>query len=560
MDNANVTLFDYIEKAKEYYSMYGTYNIPYDYVTGEGIRLGDWRVITSRKIRIGTNLDSDVEMLNSIEWQNKALCWTEWIELSKLFISENDTLIHRNSIYNGYDIGAWFFRQLSNLSKLPEDRRNLFISVCPDVLLPKKYLLNQKTVEIKSHKNTSYTKLERELLSKKAEHGLLSDDEVEKARLIRPYIKCKPLFWDEWFALCIDRLNSVGTISKNSKVYKNGVYYLGEWLFHQAEEFSSLSLTQKGKISDILFDDARGLLPYPYCNMDSIINTVMLDISPKNEIESIYRKFSEYGLDKSKFSSLQWDEWIKRCCKYIFECQTICTNSMSEIYPIGKWINQQISFFDSLSLDQKDILASILPITHKQLLPYNYRIYPNILTDIFIKEYSDKETIWINHLLMDLEMYSNEVKALTWDEWYRLCYNKHISNNISHNNSYKISTWIENQQTHMSDLQYERRMQLEYLLSITSIREGLISDFEAEKLNLHISSEYNKVLRWEEWFDLCERYVIENRSYLSQSTVYQEFYFLGKWYENQKKPTIELSLLQRKMIYYLDTLMYNCIN
>lgn len=77
MDNANVTLFDYIEKAKEYYSMYGTYNIPYDYVTGEGIRLGDWRVITSRKIRIGTNLDSDVEMLNSIEWQNKALCWTE---------------------------------------------------------------------------------------------------------------------------------------------------------------------------------------------------------------------------------------------------------------------------------------------------------------------------------------------------------------------------------------------------------------------------------------------------------------------------------------------------
>ncbi len=163
-------------------------------------------------------------------------------------------------------------------------------------------------------------------------------------------------------------------------------------------------------------------------------------------------------------------------------------------------------------------------------------------------------------MLMDLEMYSNEVKALTWDEWYRLCYNKHISNNISHNNRYKISTWIENQQTHMSDLQYERRMQLEYLLSIASIREGLISDFEAEKLNLHISSEYNKVLRWEEWFDLCERYVIENRSYLSQSTVYQGFYFLGKWYENQKKSTIELSLLQRKMIYYLDTLMYNCIN
>ena len=144
--------------------------------------------------------------------------------------------------------------------------------------------------------------------------------------------------------------------------------------------------------------------------------------------------------------------------------------------------------------------------------------------------------------------------SITWH------YNKHISNNKSHNNRYKISTWIENQQTHMSDLQYKRRIQLEYLLSITSIRDGLVSDFDAEKLNLHISSEYNKVLRWEEWFDLCERYVIENRSYLSQSTVYQGFYFLGKWYENQKKSTLKLSLLQRKMINYLETLMYNCIN
>ena len=118
MDKITMTWEDYFELANEYYEKYGDLDVPTNYKTDNGVKLGAWISKERQVIKgyaEGLLTKERIEKLNSIGmiWDHNENAWNETYELAKKYYEEHGDLKVplRYETEAGVKLGAWICSQ-----------------------------------------------------------------------------------------------------------------------------------------------------------------------------------------------------------------------------------------------------------------------------------------------------------------------------------------------------------------------------------------------------------------------------------------------------------------
>ena len=103
-------------RAKAYYKAFGNLDIPPNFLTDDGQKLGRWIREQRKRRRLGRITQEQIELLDQIEmnWDGHPtnLSWEQWYQFAKAYYEEHGDLeVPPNYKVNGYWLGKWISNQ-----------------------------------------------------------------------------------------------------------------------------------------------------------------------------------------------------------------------------------------------------------------------------------------------------------------------------------------------------------------------------------------------------------------------------------------------------------------
>ena len=102
--------------AKVYYEEFGNLDVPINYLTADGKKLGMWIREQRKRRKLGRITQEQIELLDAIhmDWigHRRSLDWMDWYQFAKAYYEEHGDLeVHPSYKVNGYWLGKWISNQ-----------------------------------------------------------------------------------------------------------------------------------------------------------------------------------------------------------------------------------------------------------------------------------------------------------------------------------------------------------------------------------------------------------------------------------------------------------------
>ena len=318
-------------------TQHGHANVPKDYLTYDGTRLGYW-VSTQRRTQKQIPLDrrTRLEKLPGWVWNSKDDAWDLGYHRLKLYAErEGDCNVPRKYLTeDGYLLGSWLGNQRLRKEIMPVDRKERLES------LPG-WQWNEKDAA-----------------------------------------------WDDWFLLLSEYVKQHGHSLVPAKYVNEGGRKLGNWVANQRSLENEMPQDRKLKLEALpswSWDVITAMWEQGFRELESYITREGDCLVPSKFItESGYRLGTWVQVQRSQRATLsperkerleslsdwvwdviakKWDIGFKHLCDFVEEkghCNVPKLHVASDGYRVGQWLQVQRSSWAGLALDRKNRLRSVV--------------------------------------------------------------------------------------------------------------------------------------------------------------------------------------------------------
>lgn len=537
--------YEMYDELKKYYKQYGNVNVPFDYITSNGKKLGIWintqRDGWKKRGRLRSLTTQKIDLLNALgmNWEPLENQWNDMYQLAQEYFKKNgDLLVNINYEIGGVHLGQWISTQrqankknelspqkIEKLEKIGMIWNPMQSSWKKYYELAKKYYKENHSISMPYNYVYENENLGMWLGSQRNKYkkNKLSKDRINLLNLLdMDWIgKDSDTIWDNMFIFAKEYYDSNGNINVPFDYITSDGKKLGIWIRNQRNNYKQNLLSEAQIIKmnslqitwnvyedkwDTMYSHAKCYYQ-KYGNLEVPFNYITSDnINLGHWIHDQRNKNGKYKLTKDQISKLNaigmvwgvldnnWNEnynlakeyYIKH--KNLFIPDTYIVNNIA----LGRWIGTQ----------RKNYKAGLLDNTKINLLNKISMVW-----DVNVEQW--------NEMYLYAKEYFIKNKNLNMPDKYKI-------------NGYNIYGWLVNQRKKYKKNQLTK---------------------EQIKLLEQIDMKWNPIdTMWNGMYQLAKEYYLKNNNLeISQGYISESGEKLGNWILSQRRLYKESKLSQDKI-------------